>query len=115
MGNNHFLLYCDKPLADNAIQFVLDSDSNARVVSSKVVNTQTIDDTTDVYVIELDSERVHLAITVGDRNSPIGPYNGEYWINIAAEPTSFFRNKGDLATHIKCTLISHGARENRRR
>ena len=115
MGKSHFLIYCDRSLVDCAIQLILESDSNIRVVSSKVVTTKLIEDTTDVYLIERGPEHARVAIIVGDRTSQVGPYEGEYWINVDGQPEGFFRCNKPFATAIKNTLIAHGARENRRR
>lgn len=115
MSKSHFLIYCDRPLVDCAIKLILESDSNIKVASSKVVAPARIEETTDVYLLERGPDKAWVAIIIGDRNSQVGPFNGEYWINIDGEPQWFFRNNKVFAKTIKDTLIARGARENRRR
>lgn len=105
---------------DTAIQSILESDARIKVVSSKVINTELIEETTDMYVLERDRERVHIAIIIGDRKSQVGPYEGEYWISIAGEPEGIFKwgifkCNEPFARDLTNILLALGARENRRR
>ncbi len=116
MDKGHFLVYSDRELVDTAIQLILESDPKIRVVSSRVVESKSIEDTTDVYALERGDERAELWIIIGDRELQVGPYDSEYWINIqglpeGAFPSLFSDFNEPFARDITNILLAHGARQ----
>lgn len=115
MGKAHFLIYCDRELVDNAIRLILESDAGVEVVSFKVIEGELIDDTTEKHELRRGREEASIRIIVGDRESQVGPYNGEYWIFVDGETQSLFNCNEPFARELAEILIANGGRETRKK
>lgn len=112
MGKAHFVLFCDKGLVAAAVPLILESNSRIEVVSSRIIETEIIDNTTDVYHFRRGFEKACVAIIVGDRRSEFGPYEREYWILVDGERESYFRYNKKFAMELVRVLVANGARVN---
>jgi len=115
MGRAHFLTYCDRGLANNAVPLILESDSKIEVTAEKVIRGELLEDTTEKYEVCRGHERATISIVVGDRNSPVGPYDGECWITVEGEPQGFFKCNEPFAKELTAILSANGARQQRRK
>lgn len=115
MSKAHFLIYCERELVDNAIRLVLESDSRIEIVSSRVLRGELIDDTTEKYELRRGCERAWIAIIVGDRESQVGPYDGEYWIYVDGASQGLFKCNEPFARELTEVLITNGGRETRKK
>lgn len=113
MGKAHFLLFGDRVVVDRAVHLILQHDPLIELVSTKTLECEDINETTDVFKLRRGSEVATVAIIVGDRSSKIGPYDDDYWIYIDGEPRSLFDYNRPFALHLVQLLISGGARETR--
>jgi len=114
-GQSTLPYFCDRELVDNAMQLFVESDATIEIVSRKVLAGEPIEDTTEVYELRRGHERAAVSIVVGDLESRVGPYDGEYWITVEGEPQGFFRCNEPFARELTEILIANGARETRKR
>lgn len=115
MGKAHFLVFCDRELVDNAMQLFIESDAAIEIVSKKVLVCEPVEDTTEVYELRRGHEQAAVSIVVGELESRVGPYDGEYWITVEGEPQGFFRCNEPFARELTEILIANGGRETRKK
>jgi hypothetical protein len=115
MGKAHFLIFCDRELVDNAMQLFVESDATIEIVSRTVLVGERIEDTTEVYELRRGHEQASVSIVVGDLESRVGPYDGEYWITVQGEPQGFFRCNEPFARELTEILTANGGRKTRKK
>lgn len=114
MGKAHFLVFCDRQLVENAIPLILECDARIEVISKEIIETESIEDTTETYELRRGSEQACVSLIVGDKESQVGPYDGEYWIFIDGEPEGLFKCNEPFARELTEILIANGATSKRK-
>lgn len=111
MGKANFLTYCDRELS---IDVILQYDSSIEVVSQKVITGECVDDTTKKYELRRGRERATVSMIVGDLESQVAPYDGEYWTIVEGEPEGFMKYNEPFARELTEILIANGGRRTRK-
>jgi hypothetical protein len=106
---SHYLLVCNKAVADSAVTTIVSADNRIVVSEPKAIKCNRNWDRFLKFVLRRDDATVLLGVSSLDSiDGNLGPQ--EHWIFIDA-PFSFFKKNVQLASDVKAILESVGAKE----